>query len=270
MITLQRDNTGQSVSLENKMQNLRLNPGPPSWPEYDRTVTFGALLLFIKIYEGTLRYKFDLLKTHGDDLGNWLLPGNSPSTTLRNIEFFDGCEMLIRRASDVKLPRIAISATLAYARMAHMDSSVSQPNIESTESKTTEGEPTMKGTSKELEKAQKLLANARALCETLPDNSYLLSALDIAAGLFIPTGPRYEEVTAEELATVRKAMVTGSGRLATHSGHWYNCENGHPFAIGECGMPMEQARCPECGAAIGGQNHAFLAGVSRAKEIARE
>ena len=35
------------------------------------------------------------------------------------------------------------------------------------------------------------------------------------------------------------------------------------FAIGECGLPMEQARCPECGAAIGGQNHAFLEGNAR-------
>jgi hypothetical protein len=35
------------------------------------------------------------------------------------------------------------------------------------------------------------------------------------------------------------------------------------FAIGECGMPMERARCPESGAAIGGQNHALLEGHAR-------
>ena len=32
-------------------------------------------------------------------------------------------------------------------------------------------------------------------------------------------------------------------------------------------MPMEQARCPECGAPIGGQNHTAVAGVSRAREM---
>lgn len=39
------------------------------------------------------------------------------------------------------------------------------------------------------------------------------------------------------------------------------------FAIGECGMPMEQARCPECGAGIGGLNHRSVAGVMRAENM---
>lgn len=30
---------------------------------------------------------------------------------------------------------------------------------------------------------------------------------------------------------------------------------------------MEEARCPECGAPIGGQDHAFLSGVTRAEEM---
>jgi hypothetical protein len=29
-------------------------------------------------------------------------------------------------------------------------------------------------------------------------------------------------------------------------------------------MPMELARCHECGAAVGGQNHSAVAGVTRA------
>ena len=36
------------------------------------------------------------------------------------------------------------------------------------------------------------------------------------------------------------------------------------FAIGECGMPVEQATCPECGAPVGGQSHQLAAGVTRA------
>ncbi|KAK3366563.1 hypothetical protein B0H63DRAFT_405475 [Podospora didyma] len=51
------------------------------------------------------------------------------------------------------------------------------------------------------------------------------------------------------------------------TGHWYRCTNGHPFTVGECGMPMEMARCPECGAAVGGQNHAPTEGVRRAEDI---
>ena len=32
------------------------------------------------------------------------------------------------------------------------------------------------------------------------------------------------------------------------------------FSIAECGMPMQLARCPECGAPIGSTNHREVAG----------
>ncbi|XP_035510465.1 E3 ubiquitin-protein ligase rnf213-alpha [Morone saxatilis] len=36
---------------------------------------------------------------------------------------------------------------------------------------------------------------------------------------------------------------------------WYNCPNGHPCTIGECGQPMQTSRCLDCGVLIGGNNH---------------
>ncbi|XP_039564492.1 E3 ubiquitin-protein ligase RNF213-like, partial [Passer montanus] len=36
---------------------------------------------------------------------------------------------------------------------------------------------------------------------------------------------------------------------------WYECANGHPCTVGECGRPMEKSRCPECHVPIGGRNH---------------
>ncbi|XP_048674799.2 E3 ubiquitin-protein ligase RNF213 isoform X3 [Caretta caretta] len=36
---------------------------------------------------------------------------------------------------------------------------------------------------------------------------------------------------------------------------WYVCPNGHPCTIGECGRPMEQSRCVDCNALIGGSQH---------------
>lgn len=50
----------------------------------------------------------------------------------------------------------------------------------------------------------------------------------VQAMLRLYEGPRYEAVTSEELAAIKSAMVSGAGGLSTHSGHWYNCENGHP------------------------------------------
>lgn len=54
------------------------------------------------------------------------------------------------------------------------------------------------------------------------------------------------------------------------TGHWYRCENGHPFTVGECGMPMESTRCPSCGSRIGGLNHQSAEGVEAAGDIERE
>ncbi|XP_069825251.1 E3 ubiquitin-protein ligase RNF213 [Dendropsophus ebraccatus] len=45
--------------------------------------------------------------------------------------------------------------------------------------------------------------------------------------------------------------------------HWYRCPNGHYCAIGECGQPMQLSRCLDCGAAVGGQNHAPYQGFER-------
>ncbi len=32
---------------------------------------------------------------------------------------------------------------------------------------------------------------------------------------------------------------------------WYECQNGHPYCVGECGMPIEFSRCPDCNLPIG-------------------
>ncbi|KAL2841156.1 hypothetical protein BJY01DRAFT_257156 [Aspergillus pseudoustus] len=73
----------------------------------------------------------------------------------------------------------------------------------------------------------------------------------------------YAPVTNEE----RMAVLAAMAREFRGTGHWYYCENGHPFTIGECGGAMELSRCPECGAAVGGQHHQTTAGVTRASDL---
>ncbi|CAJ1075083.1 E3 ubiquitin-protein ligase rnf213-alpha [Xyrichtys novacula] len=62
---------------------------------------------------------------------------------------------------------------------------------------------------------------------------------------FLPTMPE------DMVAVAQQAM----GQV-----RWYHCPNGHPCTIGECGQPMEQSRCLDCGAVIGGINHAPVQG----------
>ncbi|XP_041359513.1 NFX1-type zinc finger-containing protein 1-like [Gigantopelta aegis] len=50
-------------------------------------------------------------------------------------------------------------------------------------------------------------------------------------------------------------------------GQWWRCGKGHVYTVGECGRPTERARCPECRAEIGGENHAFVENNSWAPEM---
>jgi hypothetical protein len=69
-------------------------------------------------------------------------------------------------------------------------------------------------------------------------------------GLFLPTMPHDETLEA-------KNAVAGV--------HWYCCSKGHYYAIGECGRPTQQSKCPDCDEPIGGQNHAFVGNVQQAQ-----
>ncbi|KAI6083768.1 hypothetical protein F4821DRAFT_183973 [Hypoxylon rubiginosum] len=69
--------------------------------------------------------------------------------------------------------------------------------------------------------------------------------------------PCYNPVSTDET----RAVYTAMAREFSGIGHWYTCINGHPFTVGKCGMPMQQARCPECGEAVGGVRHMFAEGV---------
>ena len=75
----------------------------------------------------------------------------------------------------------------------------------------------------------------------------------------------YEPVTNAEKEAVYAAMAQDF----QGTGHWYYCVNEHPFTVGECGMPMETARCPQCGATVGGTHHQPAEGVRRADDIER-
>eukprot|EP00347_Sterkiella_histriomuscorum_P006278 403353380 len=64
----------------------------------------------------------------------------------------------------------------------------------------------------------------------------------------------------ETAQMIVNAMGLGNGRF-------FKCPNGHYYAIGECGGAMEQSKCPDCGAIIGGSNHSLASGNQHAGEI---
>jgi len=44
---------------------------------------------------------------------------------------------------------------------------------------------------------------------------------------------------------------------------WWMCPNGHRYAVGECTRPMQEGKCPDCGAKVGGTNHNPVSGVKK-------
>ncbi|KIK63309.1 hypothetical protein GYMLUDRAFT_72036 [Collybiopsis luxurians FD-317 M1] len=71
----------------------------------------------------------------------------------------------------------------------------------------------------------------------------------------------YQAVSIQEKEEIVKAFGF------SHRGHFYNCPNGHPFVITECGGAMEASSCPECGERIGGGGHTLDASNTRAREF---
>lgn len=74
-----------------------------------------------------------------------------------------------------------------------------------------------------------------------------------------------------ERKEVLKAMhvVDGYDYGGGWSSHWYECPNGHPYFIGECGGAMQVGRCIECGEEVGGGGHQLL-GTNRSASGAIE
>lgn len=113
------------------------------------------------------------------------------------------------------------------------------------------------------DKAFKAIASAKELCRRYPGQTRGLSDEVDGAERMFNGGSFYSAVTNEE----RKAVIAAMAKEFLGTGHWYYCQNGHPFTIGECGGPMQVSTCPECGAPVGGQRHMAADGVTRAHDL---
>ncbi|KAH4209175.1 hypothetical protein HBI81_042970 [Parastagonospora nodorum] len=248
----------KNPGLDSAFERLNLSSSVPATQQGgDERIKHGGHLLYLKVQCLILEDKFAVARsikdkiaaeiTMPDALGGLLV--TQAGVYLNNcINLIDGCK------AD-SLPKLAVEATLYYSRVAQLLTSSGLANDED-----------RKQVEAHREKAKELLEQAATLCEQpFKGAKDLVKAVEYSLRLL---GKEfYADVSKEEIEAIKRAMVTGPGGIATHSGHWYKCVKGHPFAIGECGMPMQLAKCPECGSPVGGQNHSAVDGVTRATEM---
>lgn len=69
----------------------------------------------------------------------------------------------------------------------------------------------------------------------------------------------FEPITRQEISQLADVLQQATG---LRQGHWYQCPNGHPYFVANCGGVVTEGNCA-CGARIGGQNYQPAAGNVR-------
>ncbi|KAI4289803.1 MAG: hypothetical protein L6R35_000931 [Caloplaca aegaea] len=163
-------------------------------------------------------------------------------------DFQQRCERLIEESRTRSQPANGVEGHIFWARFMALQRSMSD---------------SVPDGSRPLLKAREHLQVAKEICIRNPGSTAGMHSEVEDVEKALRDSTFYTSVTNEEKAAVYAAMALDF----RGTGHWYYCENGHPFTIGECGMPMQTSRCPQCGAAVGGQRHEAVEGVRRAADM---
>lgn len=211
-------NAARKRPMEQLMADLDVTGSVPA-VQRDRRITFGSRVAQLQAECITIVDTLTIAKVlKGLPFGvNLKLPGVSPADRVN--PFFEACGVFIKDCAEESLPKMGVEATLFYAKVARSNVSYSR----STENDVARA-------AEHVNTAKELLGKAKEDCTRPFQNADALG--NAVENMLKLLGKEwYEEVTAEELAEIKQAMVSGYGGLATHSGHWYNCVGGHPVSI---------------------------------------
>jgi hypothetical protein len=204
--------SNRSVSLDDAFASLQIHQHVPL-VERDRRVVLGGRILQIRTESMILEDKFHVVKAI-KNVVHAKLPGDPPETLTG--AFLESCRVLIAESTTAHIPKLAVEASLYFANIARIYQS----------SGLAKEDDKAKG-AEYVAEAKALLESALESCKQPFQNAKKLS-IAVEESLKLLRRSWYEDVTAEELAMIKLAMVSGSRGIATHSGHWYNCVNGHP------------------------------------------
>jgi hypothetical protein len=211
----------RSASLDAGLAKLAIDSSKKSaMRDRDQRITLGGSLLEIKVRCLVLEDNFEIMRTVNQKHFKSTLPLSfgSRSPVTKTHQFLKDTSKLIAECVRESLPKLAVEATLHYARIAQSFGSA-QSGQENDRAKAMEYRAV----------ARDLLTKADELCErSFRGRDALRQAIEAASTML--SKEFYETVSKEELESIKQAMVNGRGGIATHSGHWYKCVNGHPVS----------------------------------------
>lgn len=192
-------------SLPDQIESLKLEQSVPRLSP-DRRVTLGGQALHMKTMCIILVDRFAINQVLSSKPTTIKLPGGKPQELCK--AFFRAGSSLIVACKDDQLPKLAVESSLYFARVAQLFWVHSQ------------------GTKKGFEKATEIMDEAKSLLEDAKQLCLQPFQGADALGTAVQSMAKAirrewrEEVTAEEMASIKAAMVSGRGGIASHSGHW--------------------------------------------------
>ncbi|KAL9633009.1 MAG: hypothetical protein Q9164_004954 [Protoblastenia rupestris] len=200
-----------------------------------------------------LRCDYAILFNFVTHSGGMALRGNLQDFHLNLALNRKDCENLIQESRSQQQPAQEVEGLLYWARFVALERgrSASLSDVDMTAL---------------VDRARDQIQLARNICNAHPGQTAGMLAEVSEAEKMLRDATFYAPVTNSEKAAVYAAMA----QSFQGTGHWYYCANGHPFTVGECGMPMETATCPQCGATVGGTHHEPAVGVMRAVDMEAE
>lgn len=204
-------------SIDQLMTNLDITKSVPAIAR-NQLIIAGGRIAQVQAASVILADRLNTTQTiRAIDAGSPIrIPGGAPEQLAK--PFFKTCGSLIDDCAVENLSKIGTEATIYYAQMARLYESYCH---------STKTDPDQ--ASQYVKTARELLLKARALCKQLFENADVLRDT-IEELIKVLRKEWYESVTAEELGAIKDAMVSGPRGIGTHSGHWYNCANGHPVS----------------------------------------
>lgn len=217
--------SARNKPMNELMANLSLIDAVPAAPR-DRRVTCRATVAQIRAEYIALGDKFSIAQAlnTASSIASIKIPGGNPNQLAKLS--FQTCKKFIDECFAENLPKLGVEASLYYAGIARPYESycrLTKVDIDKA--------------SEHITIARDVLEKAREMCAQGFENAdKLLKAVDESIRLLRKDS--YEDITAEEIAAIKAAMVSGPAGIATHSGHWYNCANGHPVSLSTCHYPL--------------------------------